>query len=123
VNDETPATDRGSANTNYAAAQSTHWQRPGIGRAWQIADERAANQALPSVTRRRAASRRLPRMGCGHRDPLDCLHASTPSMAGYARYGLTIDQARSHGNALVTTFGWNIDEVVAVLGINPKAAA
>ena len=70
---------------------------------------------------RRAAARRLPPLDCGHADPVECVAAEVAAVIGPERFGLTVAEARRHGNALVTD-GWTVDEVTDVLGILPVYA-
>lgn len=69
------------------------------------------------LRRRRLASYRTAPLPCGHQDPLDCLAApDSPST-----YGLTEDELRAHANQLIR-WGWTLDEVLARLDVQPRAA-
>jgi hypothetical protein len=72
------------------------------------------------VRRRRDASWRMPPLHCGHHDDLDCLAAEVPTIVGPERFGLTTAEARRHANDLVSDWGFSVDEVVQVLGIEPR---
>lgn len=96
------------------------WQRPDADRARALAN-RSEAASVPCLHRRREASRRLPALACGHRDPLDCLADEGPFVVGPCRYGLTEEQARRHANHLVAS-GWSVDEVVKTVGVEPRAA-
>jgi hypothetical protein len=69
------------------------------------------------VRRRRAASRRLPALCCGHRDPADC----PVRPPGPSTFSLSPDELRRHANNLAAS-GWQLDEITAVLDVEPVAS-
>ena len=111
-----------TAQDNWASA--AHAKSPaGTG---PVADQNdAATQDTTSIAgalrQRREASRRLPVLPCGHRDSIDCRAAEVPAIIGPERFGLTTVEAHRHANELLAVWGWAVNEVVEVLGIEPRA--
>jgi hypothetical protein len=68
------------------------------------------------LRRRRAASRRLAALCCGHRDTSDCAVA----VPGPSTFGLTEAELRRHANALAVS-GWPVDEIRLVLDVEPPS--
>ena len=76
-----------------------------------------------ALRRRRAAAWRLPPFdAAGHRDELDVLADEVRDIVPWLPWGLTEDVRRRHANDLLTR-GWTVDEVVAVLKVQPLAVA
>jgi hypothetical protein len=71
-----------------------------------------ADDVVGQLRRRRAASRRLPALCCGHRDPSDCLVRP----AGPSDFGLSPEELGREAERL-RAGGWDIAEVAAVLTI------
>jgi hypothetical protein len=80
---------------------------------WRVAPP-ADHDLLAQLRRRRAGSRRLPALCCGHRDTFDCLVRPV----GPSTFSLAPEQLRKHANDLAVA-GWSIEEIVSVLAIDP----
>lgn len=74
----------------------------------------ADHDLLAQLRRRRAGSRRLPALCCGHRDTFDCLVRPV----GPSTFSLAPEQLSKHANDLAAS-GWPIEEIVSVLAIDP----
>jgi hypothetical protein len=70
---------------------------------------------------RRATAWRCPPLADGRRDPIDPqrVNALTSSPSTFS---LSPDELRRHANDLVQTYGWSVQEVLAVLDIEPAGA-
>ena len=80
-------------------------------------------ETAAALRRRRAAAWRLPPFdAAGHRDEFDILADEVRDIVPWLPWGLTEDVRRRHANDLLTR-GWTVDEVVAVLKVQPRAVA